>query len=1104
MVSKLQNLDLFANNIVGTIPTEIGMVSMLNDLKLYDNKITGTIPSEFGMVSTLRNLELYANNINGTIPTEVGVLQDLQTLALHHNNINGTIPSELGMMFWLINVRLHDNILTGKIPSELGKAKHIEEINLDSNLITGTIPSEIGQLIGGFAWFGVLRLILSNNSLTGTIPSEIGSLPQLEQLHLFTNRLSGTIPTEVGNLKALEATFNLSSNLLTGTVPSELGLVATIKKLDLSRNGLKKSLLHLGESTSYTYLNVSHNVFTSFPFNDAWRELETFDLSNNNIFQKIPENLAPLSSLKDLFISNNYFYGSVPNSIRSLVRMERLHLDHNALYGTIPDDILSLVRLRELKLSHTRQGRQCFHHLWECSMIIKDYKGGDLCCNRNDGTQVCADESKVEIEDPDICLTPEIYGTIPVGFSNTPYLRVLELSNNALTGNIPPEIGALSRLEVLDLTNNTLTGSIPSALGALADATVLLRGNEMIRGQSTNTKIAPLSVCSNMHGLDLLDDPTWCPPERNLLREFYEDAKGQEWTIATGWVDEFSNHCDWYGVECNEEGKIVNLTLGNVGLSGRISSAIVNLTSLEKVDFHDNDLKGSIPSQIGNLLNLSSFIISYNRITGTIPDRLADLSQLQILHLHGNRLQGTVPRLSSKGHTKSSFITDCGSPSVFDVPLDCPSCTMCCNSRQECDITKSKTDFGMWSSVLTGSAVATLLLASTTLTKAICSFICSFNKSTPSTDNEHYTIGKESVYSFFLSSSVSAWALATTVLAVQALCFGFFIDEASLEFGSDKLWRYSFLCPRNNPDCRNTSEVTPSGWIFFALFAFVYLLCDMLNGLKLIWSASKHGLSQRGFQSFIGGCALFTITALALYATAVYNVATSRSNLDMIFNTVILLFVNDLDEKLFTSLHVISPEWLEVTTRDIAANFGGDVRMNVQYAAANHQLRDQQSNKIKNIDKNLGRKNNAIKTVEARHTKLKKRVLWLEAKQDTENENIKKLEVRNQELSQKVEELVSFIEKQNRRFEELVSFREEQNRRFEYIEMNLVEVEANNKRLKEKVAGFEADQEVKKREMGRVDIIKQGLEKKVEGLESELKNFRSDFQKFVGKVENST
>eukprot|EP00957_Ditylum_brightwellii_P179147 13648403-Ditylum_brightwellii.AAC.1 len=125
--------------------------------------------------------------------------------------------------------------------------------------------------------------------------------------------------------------------------------------------------------------------------------------------------------------------------------------------------------------------------------------------------------------------------------------------------------------------------------------------------------------------------------------------------------------------------------LGNGGLSGRISDAIGNLTSLQKLDLHDNDLKGSIPTEIGNLLNLSSLMISFNGITGKIPDELADLSQLEILHLHGNRLQGTMPRLTSKGQTKSSFISDCGSPSEFDTPVDCPDCTMCCNSRQECD-----------------------------------------------------------------------------------------------------------------------------------------------------------------------------------------------------------------------------------------------------------------------------------------------------------------------------------------------------------------------------------------------------------------------------------
>eukprot|EP00957_Ditylum_brightwellii_P157887 12018168-Ditylum_brightwellii.AAC.1 len=86
------------------------------------------------------------------------------------------------------------------------------------------------------------------------------------------------------------------------------------------------------------------------------------------------------------------------------------------------------------------------------------------------------------------------------------------------------------------------------------DAVVLVRGNE-IRGQNKNDRIAPLSLCSNVPGFDLFEDKTWCPPERNFLKEFYTDAKGQEWTNATGWIDEFNNHCEWHGVECNEEDK---------------------------------------------------------------------------------------------------------------------------------------------------------------------------------------------------------------------------------------------------------------------------------------------------------------------------------------------------------------------------------------------------------------------------------------------------------------------------------------------------------------------------------------------------------------------
>eukprot|EP00957_Ditylum_brightwellii_P168027 12791082-Ditylum_brightwellii.AAC.1 len=188
--------------------------------------------------------------------------------------------------------------------------------------------------------------------------------------------------------------------------------------------------------------------------------------------------------------------------------------------------------------------------------------------------------------------------------------------------------------------------------------------------------IDPLSLCYNMWGFDLFHHPTWCPPERHFLRKLFEEANGQEWTTSTGWVDEVNDHCEWHNAQCNKEGKVVKLTLGNNGLSGRNSSAIGSLTSLEIIDLHDSDLKKSIPSKIGNLSNLLSLIISFNKITGTVPPKTSELPKLELLNLHNNRLQSTVPPLWLKGQTIPSFIVYCGSPSDFDSLLNCPDCTI--------------------------------------------------------------------------------------------------------------------------------------------------------------------------------------------------------------------------------------------------------------------------------------------------------------------------------------------------------------------------------------------------------------------------------------------
>ncbi len=56
----------------------------------------------------------------------------------------------------------------------------------------------------------------------------------------------------------------------------------------------------------------------------------------------------------------------------------------------------------------------------------------------------------------------------------------LDLSENRLSGEIPPELGRLASLTVLSLYGNELSGEIPPELGRLASLTVLsLYGNEL-------------------------------------------------------------------------------------------------------------------------------------------------------------------------------------------------------------------------------------------------------------------------------------------------------------------------------------------------------------------------------------------------------------------------------------------------------------------------------------------------------------------------------------------------------------------------------------------------------------------------------------------------
>lgn len=110
-------------------------------LHLRENNLVGTLPPEIGDLTSLVALELNYNSITGTIPAEIGLLDACAFVHLEHNQLSGGIPPEVGDMGYLWFLYLDHNQLSGEIPVELEQLSYINEIYLNNNQLTGNIPA---------------------------------------------------------------------------------------------------------------------------------------------------------------------------------------------------------------------------------------------------------------------------------------------------------------------------------------------------------------------------------------------------------------------------------------------------------------------------------------------------------------------------------------------------------------------------------------------------------------------------------------------------------------------------------------------------------------------------------------------------------------------------------------------------------------------------------------------------------------------------------------------------------------------------------------------------------------------------------------------------
>ncbi|XP_059066763.1 receptor-like protein EIX1 isoform X2 [Cryptomeria japonica] len=172
-----------------------------------------------------------------------------------------------------------------------------------------------------------------------------------------------------------------------------------------------------------------------------------------------------------------------------------------------------------------------------------------------------------------------LFGQIPPIWP--PHIQFLLLNDNWLTGNIPPSMQVNSSLQVLNLENNHLNGKIPSSIANFSSLQILNLGN------------------NNFGGM--------IPSEFGQLSQ------------------------------------LQSLVLKDNQLSGAFPPSISNCTKLLFLDIGQNLLKGQIPNSIGNLLHLQVLAARKNNFEGNIPTEIGQLKHLQILDLSSNHLSGSIP-----------------------------------------------------------------------------------------------------------------------------------------------------------------------------------------------------------------------------------------------------------------------------------------------------------------------------------------------------------------------------------------------------------------------------------------------------------------------------
>jgi len=357
------------------------------------------------------------------------------------------------------------------------------------------------------------------------------------------------------------------------------------------------------------------------------------------------------------------------------------------------------------------------------------------------------------------------------------------------------------------------------------------------------------------------------------------------------------------------QSKMTILDLSGNEFRGHIPSDIDKMQSLEEIMLYNNRLTGTLPIQITKLKNALRISLSYNDLKGTIPSEIAKMEYLNLLHLHGNRLTGTLDIRRSV-----ESITDCGETPAIPNLVECDDCSFCCNEKEDC-FARNKT----WPKIggllqrqssMSGATITILFLTASFLFFGMICFVVRhfINKSIlPKLPFVvRGTFQEKSVHRFLISGSLLAWFLGILSMAIQIFIYAQFLKAADGKTTENDL-EYIFSCPRDSLVCQTSSKLDRWGIFVCGLIIFLFILDDLVDGFLIIYE----GITISDKRGIAAGIFLLYVTLMTMVTSMLYNNAICTSNTELFMNSAVLLFLNDLDDKIYSALEKIFPLWLD-------------------------------------------------------------------------------------------------------------------------------------------------------------------------------------------------